>query len=106
MIEMSKEDLVSELIKQKNLIERMKKDYHEDMERKNKEINFLKSECKRVYDPIREFWNMEKNEEAEQMKKKLTAIESELRHIYDYSVGESEVQAGISNILSDHFKKA
>jgi len=69
MNEMSREDLVNELSKQNDLIEKMKKDYRIDIDRKNKEIEFLKSECKRIYDPIREFWNTEKNEELEKLRK-------------------------------------
>ena len=79
MNEMSREDLVNELSKQNDLIERMKKDYRFDMDRKNKEIEFLKSECKRIYDPIREFWNIEKNEELEKLRNENEHLKKSLK---------------------------
>ena len=41
---------------------------------KDKKIAFLEAECERIYHPIREFWNMEKDEEM----KKLRAENAEL----------------------------
>jgi hypothetical protein len=56
------------------IIDRLHKDYAKDMSLKNKEIEFLKSECKRIYDPIREFWNSEKNEELLKLTKELETL--------------------------------
>jgi hypothetical protein len=63
--------LKAELSELRSLVERMKKDYVQDMSHKDKKIKFLEDECKRIYHPIREFWNIEKNEEMEFLLKEL-----------------------------------
>jgi hypothetical protein len=65
---------MSEIENLKSLISRMKQDYARDMDYKNKKIKFLEEECKRIYDPIREFWNIEKNEEMERLKKEIKVL--------------------------------
>jgi len=63
-----------------SLVKRMKEDYIKDMAYKDKKIKFLEDECKRIYDPIREFWNIEKNEEMDFLIKELkkTKYENEM----------------------------
>lgn len=35
-----------------------------ELKRKDERIAFLESECTRLFDPVREFWNMERREEV------------------------------------------
>lgn len=68
--------LKAEINRLRDLVEIMKKDYVRDMERKDKKIKFLEDECKRIYDPIREFWNIEKNEEMERLRKEVEVLKN------------------------------
>ena len=49
---------------------------------KDKKIAYLEAECERVYHPIREFWNQEKDEE---MKKLREEVERFRQALYDIS---------------------
>lgn len=77
--------LKNENIQLQSLVDRMKKDYAKDMAYKDKQIKFLEEECKRIYDPIREFWNMEKTEELENLKKLVASMKEALMNASEYA---------------------
>lgn len=77
--------LKNENIHLQSLVDRMKKDYANDMGHKDKKIKFLEDECKRIYDPIREFWNIEKNEELENLKKLVSSMKEALIDASEYA---------------------
>jgi chromosome segregation ATPase len=78
---MSKVEDKNALIAEKDaLISRMKTEYKEDMVKKDKHIAFLESECKRLHEPTREFWNNERLEEVKELKR---LLQEALKHVKD-----------------------
>ena len=54
------------------------KDARQEMDYRDKKITFLEAECERLYQPIREFWDIEKDEEV---KKWEAAVEYKQKEI-------------------------
>lgn len=57
---------------------RVFKDAKIEMEYRDKKITYLEAECERVYHPIREFWNQEKDEEMKRLKAENDKLKEEV----------------------------
>jgi hypothetical protein len=99
-LEISRQSFLEACSLKNSYIDKLFKDYKKDMAQKNKEIEFLKSECKRVYDPIREFWNLEKNEEMSKLLYANSYMEQELRYAAYYA-SKDDVNGEAGNIAKD-----
>ena len=60
-------------------IARYRSDYKKDMAAKDKEIEHLKRECERLYEPTKVFWNGEKDKEIAELKSLLEKQEAQIR---------------------------
>lgn len=82
-------------------IDRMKSDYKKDMDRKDKEVSYLKNECSRLYEPTKQFWNNDYEEKIT----KLEAENKELKEMFKEEAQDNTKQFHkIEKLESDNAK--
>jgi hypothetical protein len=64
---------------------------------KDKKIAYLEAECERVYHPIREFWNQEKDEEMKRLKEEIDRLKNYTVAGYQEGIEELKSELNVAN---------